>query len=108
MGVAARPNKKVRQSAISLNWIGLRPDTGNNKENAMTQQHTWEAALEEAQVLFDKQNRDLNAAISRLHFAGNVPIEVDERILHALLASTTTGVVRIAQPSQSWLSGSRC
>jgi|GEM_PF-3376834 len=75
----------------------------------MKQQRTWEAALEEAQALFEQQNRDFDAARSLVQQADDAPIEVDGRSLRALAEMTATSVsVRTALPQSNWLSGSRC
>lgn len=74
----------------------------------MNQHRTWEAAFEDAQALFEQQNRDFDAAVSLVQQAG-VPIEVDERSLRALAESTTTtGSVRTALRQSNCLAGSRC
>jgi hypothetical protein len=82
---------------------------GNNRRSAMNQHGEWEAALEEVQVLFERQNRDFDTAVSLVQQAGDAPIEVDERSLRAFAESTTTPVsFRIALPQSNLLSGSRC
>ncbi|HYQ42899.1 MAG TPA: hypothetical protein VER11_13055 [Polyangiaceae bacterium] len=74
----------------------------------MNPQRTWEAALEEAQLLLERQNRDFNAAMSVAQRVGLESIELDERALRELAECTANGGRFPATQRSNWFSGSRC
>lgn len=74
----------------------------------MNPQRTWEAALEEAQLLLERQNRDFGAAMSVAQRARLEPVEIDERALRALAECTANAGRFLATQPSNWFSGSRC